>query len=620
MGAMENKGLNIFNSVYVLARPDTATDLDYEHIESVIAHEYFHNWTGNRVTCRDWFQLSLKEGLTIFRDQEFSADMTSPATERISDVQALRGRQFAEDAGPMAHSVRPDSYIEMNNFYTATVYNKGAEVVRMYQALFGHEGFRRGMDLYFERHDGGAVTCIDFRAAMADANDADLAQFENWYMQAGTPRLYVDMDWDGDAGTATVRFRQECPPTPGQDEKQPFLIPVGLGLLDVEGNDLALMLEGEGETLKAGTRVLRVTEEQQDFTFVNLPPGPEAPVLSVLRNFSAPVEVVRDVPREELAFLMACDNDSFNRWEAGQKLARLVIEELMEQAADGADLRVDPVFLDAFRATLMDAGLEPRLKVSAMTLPSEAYLAEHMTPADPGAIHAARVYLLDTISREMEADLLATYEALKPTTPYRFEKGEVTRRFLKNACLTYLSRLPGDESLALLQGQFTDADNMTDSIAALYCLCSRDEPAREEAIGSFYSKWKGDALVIDKWFNVQAQADREGVLDDVRSLLDHPDFNVANPNRVRSLVSAFCVNLAHFHDATGAGYAFLADRVLELNQKNPQLASRMVDPLLSWKRYESGRAALMRGSLQRIADAGELSPNVFEKITKALQT
>ena len=620
MGAMENKGLNVFNSIYVLARPDTATDGNYEGIEGVIAHEYFHNWTGNRVTCRDWFQLSLKEGLTVFRDQEFSADMTSAAAQRIADVQSLRARQFPEDAGPMAHAVRPESYIEMDNFYTATVYSKGAEVVRMYQTLLGRDGFRRGMDLYFERHDGHAVTCDDFRMAMADANDTNLDQLESWYLQAGTPRVDASLDWDGDNGTATLHLCQECPPTPGRERKEPFLIPVAVGLLGPDGADLPLRLEGEAPECAASTRVLRLTASEQTFNFVGLPVGEAPPVPSLLRDFSAPVELVRETPRDELAFLMANDSDSFNRWEAGQRLAQQVIEELMEQAASGAELAVDPLYLDAFRRTLVDPELDSRLKAEAMALPSEAYLAEQNTPMDPGAIHAARKYLLVFLATNLEAELKSLYQFLLPTTPYRFERNEVGLRALKNACLSYISRLPGSDSLALLEEQFAKADNMTDSIRALGSLCNRPEPARAEALASFYRRWEGDALVIDMWFSVQANSDRDDVLDSVKALLEHKDFDLENPNRVRSLVASFCVNnRAHFHAPTGAGYNFLADIVLEMNGINPQIASRLVDPLLSYKRLEPQRSALMRAALTRIASDDALSPNVFEKINKALK-
>ena len=619
MGAMENKGLNVFNSIYVLARPDTATDGNYEGIEGVIAHEYFHNWTGNRVTCRDWFQLSLKEGLTVFRDQEFSADMTSQAAERIDDVQKLRSFQFPEDAGPMAHAVRPDSYIEMDNFYTATVYSKGAEVVRMYQTILGRDGFRLGMDLYFERHDGTAVTCDDFRAAMADANDTNLDQLETWYLQAGTPRVAVELDWDAANGTATLNFKQTCPPTPGQDSKRPFLIPMAVGLLDEGGRDLPLVLAGEEHTAVAETRVLRLTDAEQSFSFVNLPSGGKPPVPSLLRGFSAPVELTRDTPREELAFLMAHDSDSFNRWEAGQKLAQQIVEELMGQATAGTELRIDPLYLAAFRSTLTDTKLDARLKALALALPSEAYLSEQYLPTDPGAIHAARKHLRDSLARELEAEFKAVYTSLLPTTPYRFEREEVGRRTLKNACLAYLSRVPGAETLGLLEEQFAKADNMTDSISALAFLCGREEASRVRAIDSFYKRWEGDALVIDMWFSVQASADREDVLTSVNELLAHGDFDIENPNRARSLVGAFCMgNPAHFHAPSGEGYAFLADRVLELNAINPQIASRLVSSLLSWRRFEPVRSALMRAELERISAADGLSPNVFEKVSKAL--
>jgi aminopeptidase N len=614
MGAMENKGLNVFNSKFVLAKPETATDGDYQGIEGVIAHEYFHNWTGNRVTCRDWFQLSLKEGLTVFRDQQFSGDMNSTPVQRISDVRMLRTHQFAEDSGPMAHAIRPDSYIEMNNFYTVTVYEKGAEVVRMYHTLLGAHGFRKGMDLYFERHDGSAVTCDDFRSAMADANSRDLSQFENWYLQAGTPVVEITTSYDAAAKTYTLDVRQSCPATPGQDEKQPYHMPFAVGLIGKDGKDLPLRLEGEARAT-AGTRVLELKDAHQRFDFVEID---EEPVPSLNRNFSAPIKLVHERPASDYGFLMAHDSDAFNRWDAGQNYGTQLLLDLTARVQRGEALELDANYIAAFGKVLNDASLDGSYKAQALILPGEGWLCEQMEVADPVAVHTARNFARKALATALRSDLEKAYKANVIDGEYSIDGESVGKRSVKNVCLAYLSTLDGGESLA--DEQFGSANNMTDSIAALSQLVDSDGPARESALASFYERWKDDNLVIDKWFSVQATADRSTVLAEVEALLSHPDFTLKTPNRVRSLVGTFCGgNPAHFHAADGGGYRFLADRVIELNSINPQVASRMITPLLRWRRYDAARQDLMKSQLERIAGTPELSKDVYEKVSKALE-
>ncbi len=615
MGAMENKGLNVFNSKYVLARPETATDADYQGIEGVIAHEYFHNWTGNRVTCRDWFQLSLKEGLTVFRDQEFSADMGSPAVKRISDVRLLRNAQFPEDAGPMAHPVRPESYIEINNFYTATVYNKGAEVIRMYQTLLGVAGFRRGLQLYFERHDGQAVTTDDFLAAMADANGIDLSLFRRWYSQAGTPRLDIQGAYDEAAGEFRLQVRQSCPDTPGQSGKQPFLVPLQIGLLGPDGKDLPLQLLGE-DAPQGTSRTLKITAAEQELVFVNLP---ATPVPSLLRGFSAPVKVRYPYSRRELAFLFANDSDAFNRWEAGQRLAAEVLLEMIAEADGGSLPQAPSDFLAAFRAALTDRDADPALLALALTLPGEMELAEAMEIADPGAIHAARQGLRAALAKELQHEFSAVMAGMQDHELYSLEPQAIGRRSLKNLSLGYLTLLaePGIHQACF--EQFVDADNMTDRMAALTCLVHNQLPKWQEALAGLYHQFQDDPLVVDKWFSLQATSPRPGTLDSVRGLMAHPAFTMRNPNRVRALIGAFAHgNPALFHDLSGDGYAYVADRILELDALNPQVAARMIAPLSRWRRYDSTRQALMRAQLQRIRETQKLSSDVGEIVQKSL--
>jgi aminopeptidase N len=615
MGAMENKGLNIFNTAYVLAKPETATDRDYEGIEGVIAHEYFHNWTGNRVTCRDWFQLSLKEGLTVFRDQEFSADMGSAAVKRISDVRMLRAMQFAEDGGPMAHPVRPESYVEINNFYTVTVYEKGAEVVRMYQTLLGRDGFRKGMDLYFQRHDGQAVTTDDFRAAMADANDADLDQFSRWYSQAGTPMVEATGAYDAQAGSYSVRLRQTCPATPGQASKEPFHIPFALGLLDQQGNDIPLQLEGE-TSATGTTRVLEFRQAEQEFKFINVP---SAPVPSWLRGFSAPVKMDSDLTNEQLGFLLANDSDPFNRWDAGQQFSIKILLQLMDDIENGRPLKLNPLFVEAMRKTLLSTDLDPALIAEALVLPGESYLIELSTPANPDTVHQARDFVRTELARSLYSEFLGVYEANHSAGTYEYNAVDAGHRSLKNSCLSYLSRLADNEAVQRCMQQYQQADNMTDALGAMAPLNNIDCPERAQVLQEFYDRWQGEALVINKWFSLQAGSSLPNAFQQVQELMKHPDFDIRNPNRVRSLVGAFSRgNPLRFHSPDGSGYRFIADQVLRLDALNPQVASRMVGVFNNWRKFEPVRQKLMKEQLERIIATPELSKDVHEIVSKAL--
>ncbi len=615
MGAMENKGLNIFNTKYVLARPDTATDADYMNIDRVVAHEYFHNWTGNRVTCRDWFQLSLKEGLTVFRDQEFGADTYSRAVQRIQEVRGLRAMQFPEDAGPMAHPIRPQQYMEISNFYTATVYEKGAEVVRMIHTLIGKEAFRRGMDLYFERHDGQAVTCDEFVQAMEDASGVDLTQFRRWYDQAGTPRVKAAAEYDEAARTFTLALSQRTPPTPGQPEKRPLHIPIAVGLLDAEGRDLPLRLEGE-PAAGGTTRVLSFTQERQQFRFVDVPCRP---VASIARGFSAPVVLDADYRERDLAHLLAHDSDSFNRWEAGQRLALELMLRCVEQRRAGRAFEIPRSFLDAMTRVLDGADADPAFTAEALSLPSEAYVGEQMDVVDPDAIHAVRVRLRQAIATALRDALLATYRRMAVPGRYSPDAGAAGRRALRNLCLGYLMELDDDEIRAICVAQFDGADNMTDSMAALTALANTECPERETALAKFHDRWKDEALVLDKWFAVQAMSRLPGTLDRVRALTRHPQFDLRNPNRLRSLIGSFChYNPLHFHAADGSGYALLSEYVLQLDPLNPQVAARMARAFDRWRKFDDGRQAHARAALERIRDHAGLSKDVAEVVTRAL--
>lgn len=618
MGAMENKGLNIFNSKYVLAKSDTATDADYESILGVIGHEYFHNWSGNRVTCRDWFQLSLKEGFTVFRDQQFSADMTSPGVKRIEDVNILRTYQFNEDSGPMAHPVRPESYVEINNFYTLTVYNKGAEVIRMLSQLLGADDFRSGTDLYFDRHDGQAVTTDDFITAMEDANSVDLEQFRLWYSQAGTPEVTINSHYDADDRSFTLNTIQSCPATPGQREKQPFHIPMALALLDSSGKHMALQLEDKNRLQVAvqTSRVFELQDRTHRFRFVNVP---ESPVLSVFRNFSAPVKWQHEATDAELRVLLAHDSDPFSRWEAGQRLFRDYLLQAVAAQQQNLGRPDSQNVLAAIRMILQDALPDPALAAHLLALPSEIALAEAMHKVDPDSIHLVRRRLKTDIATELRTPLRALYQRWADPGPYRVDQVAIGRRALRNLCLEYLVELDDDETWALCQAQFESAHNMTDQIAALRCFANSGAPKRESNLADFYAQWRHESLVLDKWLAIQATARRIDTLQTVRSLTAHAAFSKSNPNKIRALIGAFSAhNPVRFHAADGQGYKFLADWVVTLDATNPQVAARLVAGFLSWRRYDEDRQAAIVTQLERIAGISGLSVDVYEVVHKAL--
>ncbi len=607
MGAMENKGLNVFNSKYVLADFESATDADFEGIESVIGHEYFHNWTGNRVTCRDWFQLSLKEGLTVFRDQEFGADLNSRPVKRIDDVRQLRARQFSEDSGPMAHPIRPDAYIEINNFYTATVYEKGAEVIRMMHTLLGDFRFRKGMDLYFERHDGQAVTCEDFVLSMESASGVDLTQFRNWYSQAGTPTLNITSDYDEHKEQFSLTITQSCKTQP---DNKPYHIPFALGLLDGSGEALPLSMTGEEDVDEL---VLDVTKESETFTFNGIK---TKPVPSLLRGFSAPVNIEYESSNEELAFLMKHDSDSFNRWESAQKINTRIIERGIE---DESQTELEPSFAEAIEDLLEYNCNNAALRAEALKLASLDSIAEKQVVVDVESIYKSRENIRRQIAQKFKDKLLALYDLCAQASPEEQDAETMEKRRLKNTCLHYLTSLDSDIWKPLVLQQIESAKGMTDSLSALSELINSDLAEREPMLEAFYSKWKDNKLVIDKWFAIQAVSTRESTLKEVLQLTSHTDFDLANPNRVRSLVSMFTSgNPLRFHALDGKGYKFLADYIILLDAKNPQLASRLVTPLSRWKRYEEKRQNLMKAQLGRISDIEGLSPDVFELVSKSL--
>jgi aminopeptidase N len=613
MGAMENKSLNIFNSKYVLARPDTATDADYQGIEGVIGHEYFHNWTGNRVTCQDWFQLTLKEGLTVFRDEEFSADMQSRAVKRIQDVRGLRGRQFPEDDGPMSHPIRPDRYVAINNFYTATVYQKGATIIRMYHTLLGENGFQKGMKLYFERHDGQAVTCDNFLAAMADANETNLDRFGRWYSQSGTPQVFVSDRYDADARTYTLSLRQQTLPTPDQEDKQALVLPFALGLLGASGEEIHIQLESENDAVP-GTRLFVMQEAEVEYTFVDIP---EKPVPSLFRDYSAPVKVVYDYSPEQLAILIEHDSDAYVRWDASQRMAVNAILEQRERYAQGQEMRLDSSLVNAFRGILTDHKADPALLAEAMMLPAEDYLADQMKVVDVDGIHAARNFIKKGLADQLESFLESRYDELNDRQAYQKSAKAMARRSLKNTCLSYLCETGRGEALAV--AQLESSDNMTDTLAALKGLILMGSPAALTALVQFERKWKTDALVMDKWFSLQAMKPGGETLNTVRELMNHPAFSIQNPNKVRSHIGVFSMlNPTAFHAADGSGYAFHADRVIELDGLNPQIAARMASAFNRWKRYDEKRKTLMKSELQRIASVNNLSSDVSEIVNATL--
>jgi aminopeptidase N len=616
MGAMENKGLNIFNSSCVLANPATATDAAYQRIESIVAHEYFHNWSGNRVTCRDWFQLSLKEGFTVFRDACFSADMHSSTVKRIEDASIMRTVQFAEDGGPMSHPVQPDAFIEISNFYTVTIYEKGAEVVGMLHKILGAEGFRKGSDLYFERHDGQAVTIHEFVSAMEDANRVDLTQFKLWYKQAGTPVVQVSSEYRAEAAELHLTLRQQCPDTPGQTSKLPMWIPVQLGLIDSSGQDMAIHVTPSHNTAGLATwtsssQVLHLTEAEQTFVFSGLN---EKPVLSLFRDFSAPVKVEQLQSDAELLFLLQNDLDGFNRWDAGQRLMLNWI-----QLAERSEFELPEEARKVLAELLADESLDAAMVSYLLTLPSEAYVSEFRSSVDPHAIHLGRKRVRLAMAMALKEEFAACYKRLEQHDEYRPEPAQMTARALKNLALSYWCEA-SDSGLRMAIRQFDLADNMTDQMAALVALVnSGDAELGKRYLDEFYEQWKQDVLVVNQWLSVQSGSSETGTLEHVKSLLDHEAFDWRNPNKIRSVVSAFANQaLCNFHRTDGAGYVWLADAVIRLNATNPQIASRLLTPLTKWRRLVPELSGLMHEQLQRIAATPDLSPDVYEVVSKSL--
>ena len=609
MGAMENKGLNVFNDKYILASPETATDIDYARIEAIIAHEYFHNWTGNRITCRDWFQLCLKEGLTVFRDQEFTAEVRSGAVKRIEDVRALRAQQFTEDAGPLAHPVRPGSYIEINNFYTATVYEKGAELIRMLKTMVGADAFRRGMDLYFERHDGEAAVVEDLVGALGDGSGRDFGEFLKWYDQAGTPRVEVETNHDASAAALDVTIRQRTPPTPGQPDKQPLHMPFRLGLLYRDGTDLPLVDASAGP-VEDGVLELHAAESRFRFTGISAPP-----VLSLNRDFSAPVvlDTAQDV--DDLLVLLAHDTDGFNRWQAGQSLAFQAVTARMT----GDMPNWLPAFADALDQAVGDEGLAPAFRAELLALPSESDIAREIGEnIDTDAIHSARTEVIRTLGDKLAPTLEAVRTRHTLAGPYSPDAASASRRGLANAALALYAR-SRDDGAAIASAAFETAQNMTDTMGALSVLTHMDAPERVDALGAFYDRFQGNPLVVDKWFTLQAISSRKSTTADVRALMEHPAFTLANPNRVRSLIGAFAIaNPSGFNTADGTGYGLVADVVLTLDKKNPQVAARLLGAFRSWRRLEENRRKRARAALARVAGTPDLSPDVYEIATKSL--
>ena len=614
MGAMENKGLNVFNDKYVLASPETATDADYAHIEAVIAHEYFHNWTGNRITCRDWFQLCLKEGLTVFRDQEFSSDMRSRPVKRIADVRALRAAQFVEDAGPLAHPVRPETYREINNFYTATVYEKGAELVRMVQTLIGKEKFRTGMDLYFARHDGEAATVEQFIQCFADASGRDMTQFMRWYRQAGTPDVTVSGRFDAARKAFILDCVQTIPATPGQPSKEPMVIPLSIGLVGKDGRDLALKTT-DGRSLDSRTIVLN--EQRAKFEFSGIG---ESPVLSVNRGFSAPINLRSDLDIDDLAFLAARDSDAFNRWQALQTISMRLLTDNVGATRNKQPPRKDDRLVQAYAATLEDGALEPAFVALALILPSEGDIAREIgKDIDPDAIFQARTALRVELGQRLGASLASVYERVTGGGRYSPDAASAGRRALRNAVLDLLAASGNPAAIARADRQYRNADNMTDRMAALATLSLHDVPERKNALADFYSRYAGDALVVDKWFSLQAAIPHQDTLDHVRTLTSHPAFSLANPNRVRSLIGAFAQgNATQFNRLDGAGYEFIADTVLALDQKNPQVSARLATAFRNWRTMEHVRQAKAERALRRIRAASPLSRDLSDIVDRAL--
>jgi len=606
MGAMENKGLNVFNSKYVLARPDTATDTDFVNIEAVIGHEYFHNWSGNRVTCRDWFQLTLKEGLTVFRDQQFTADMNSATVKRIDDVNVLRTRQFAEDAGPMSHPIQPNSYVEINNFYTVTVYNKGAEIIRMIHTLLGKENFRKGMDLYFKQHDGEAATTEDFVKSMEEASGIDLQQFRRWYHQAGTPEISVHSEYQPDTSTLKLIFKQSS----ANDSNLLFHIPVSIGLIGADGKEV-----------ESSAQVVNLVKKEQEVEFENVT---EDTAVSVLRNYSAPVKLNFELSNEQLAFLMANDSDEFNRWNCAQRLGLNIMLGLIKDYQQKKTLVLDNFFIETVKQILSNKSLDKALAARILTLPSEDYLGQNLATIDVDTIHQVRAFCKRTLAYELMDEFVSVYKE-NLSDEYELTPEAMGQRSLKNICLSYLicSETETAKSAAteLAIKQFNNAVNMTDQISALRCLAHHCGSQGQQALADFYAKWESDSLVIDKWFTVQATASGANAFQHIQALLDHKAFDMGVPNRVRSLIGAFTQsNAVEFHNLTGQGYQFLADSVIQLNKTNPQIAARLLLPLIQWKKYDANRQMMMKAQLQRISETPNLASDLFEITEKGLNS
>jgi aminopeptidase N len=625
MGAMENKGLNIFNTSCVLAKPETTTDAGFQRVEGVVAHEYFHNWSGNRVTCRDWFQLSLKEGFTVYRDSEFSADMGSRTVKRVEDVTLLRTAQFAEDAGPMAHPIRPESYIEISNFYTMTVYEKGAEVIRMLATLLGKENFRKGTDLYFDRHDGQAVTTEDFVKALEDASGRDLTQFKRWYSQAGTPRLQFTDHYDEDAQEYSLTIKQSCPPTPECANKLPFHIPVAVGLIGSAG-DLPLVLKNAEPDFETGDnthKILELTEPEQTFVFERVR---EKPVPSLLRGFSAPVKWNYDYSSADLILLMSRDSDGFNRWEASQQLGLKAIQEAMEAYRQGQSLsgwQIDSELIGGYRSVLQNEGLDKAMVAYMLSLPSEAYLSELAEVIDIEAIHYGRNAVRRALVYSLRSEFEAIYREYDHQQAYAATADAIAARSLKNISLSYLMLLNDEALIKACEQQYRTANNMTDVMAALTQLINSEAPLSQQlvqvALDDFYQRWQHESLVVNQWLSVQAMCVLPGTLEKVKALQAHAAFDGKNPNKIRALIASFCTNNSiNFHVETGAGYQFLADQIIQLNTQNPQIASRLLTPLTKWKKYNPQRQALMKAQLERIMTEPDLSKDVFEVVSKSL--
>ncbi|TON03756.1 aminopeptidase N [Vibrio parahaemolyticus] len=608
MGAMENKGLNIFNSKFVLANDQTATDRDYLGIEAVIGHEYFHNWTGNRVTCRDWFQLSLKEGLTVFRDQEFSSDLGSRAVNRIDNVRIIRGPQFAEDASPMSHPIRPDKVIEMNNFYTLTVYEKGSEVIRMYHTLLGEEGFQKGMKLYFERHDGTAATCEDFVSAMEDATGVDLKQFRLWYSQSGTPTLRVNSEYNAEAKTYALTVEQFTEATQDQAEKQALHIPFDIELYDSKGQVIPLIINGESVH-----NVLDIKQDKQTFVFENVA---EQPVPSLLREFSAPVKLEYDYSDAELIFLMKHATNDFARWDASQMLLAKYIRQNVNNVQTGSEVQLSEDLIDAFRGVLLDENLEPAFIAQVFSLPSINEITGWYKQIDVDAVDTVLNSITVSLSTALEDELSATYHTLKQAE-YTIDHAAIGKRALRNQCLQFLAHT--DKGNTLVKAQYEAANNMTDTIAAMSAANSAQLECREELMADYSDKWKHDGLVMDKWFALQGTNPAEDALEKVKATMNHEAFSLKNPNRTRSLIGSFlAANPVRFHDKSGSGYQFAGEILRQLNDSNPQVASRMIDPLLKFRKYDEARQAMIRAELEKLKAMDNLAKDLFEKVTKAL--